>query len=334
MIHHRFHAPGLALLACSALVGAVLLDPARTRAGELVLGEPGEAPWSLLPQAEVTSEGIFLKQLVALSDGQPLPHLRIGEAPAVGQVLTLTRAQLREVVQRASPGMTATNWTGADRIRIGRRMRRLAEPEIKGLLASELQRAMHISEGELELKWVRPWSEVQIPDEAVSLRLVDFPPAGLAPSFTVRFELLANGEAAGSWPVALTARLWQEIPVAVNELRRGDPVREEDAQLERRDILKLRSPITTLANLRNSSEYSENVAAGSPLLSRSIRPRPIVLRGQTVNALLVDRSLQISLKVEVLENGLPGQVIRVRNIQSKRELRAKVSDEQTVLLQF
>jgi flagella basal body P-ring formation protein FlgA len=38
----------------------------------------------------------------------------------------------------------------------------------------------------------------------------------------------------------------------------------------------------------------------------------------------------ISLKVEVLEEGVPGQMIRVRNYQSHRELRGKVEDEHTI----
>jgi flagella basal body P-ring formation protein FlgA len=40
----------------------------------------------------------------------------------------------------------------------------------------------------------------------------------------------------------------------------------------------------------------------------------------------------ISVKVEVLEDGVPGQMVRVRNLKSKREFRAKVENEETVLV--
>jgi flagella basal body P-ring formation protein FlgA len=40
----------------------------------------------------------------------------------------------------------------------------------------------------------------------------------------------------------------------------------------------------------------------------------------------------ISLKVEALEDAVPGQTLRVRNPRTRREFRARVQDEQTVIL--
>ena len=60
--------------------------------------------------------------------------------------------------------------------------------------------------------------------------------------------------------------------------------------------------------------------------------RPVVQRGQVVDGLVRDGAMNISLKVEVLADGLPGQTVRVRNPKTKREFYAKVQDEQTVLI--
>jgi flagella basal body P-ring formation protein FlgA len=43
-------------------------------------------------------------------------------------------------------------------------------------------------------------------------------------------------------------------------------------------------------------------------------------------------SLTISLKVEVLEEGATGQAIRVRNPATKKELRGKVQNEQSIII--
>ncbi len=51
-----------------------------------------------------------------------------------------------------------------------------------------------------------------------------------------------------------------------------------------------------------------------------------------VEGVYQDGSLSISLKVETLEDGLPGQTVRVRNPKTKRELYGKVQNEQTVLI--
>ena len=63
-----------------------------------------------------------------------------------------------------------------------------------------------------------------------------------------------------------------------------------------------------------------------------MRLRPVVARGQTADAVVRDGAMLISLKVEVLEEGAPGQMVRVRNPQSRRELRGKVQDEKTIAI--
>ena len=71
-----------------------------------------------------------------------------------------------------------------------------------------------------------------------------------------------------------------------------------------------------------------------PLTTRSFRVRPLIFRGQTLEALVTDGALQITTKVEALEDGLPGQFVRVRNPQSRREFRGKVQNENTILVQL
>jgi len=97
-------------------------------------------------------------------------------------------------------------------------------------------------------------------------------------------------------------------------------------------VLVLREMLGTLPQDYGSIELAENVPSGMPLTPRFFRQRPVVLRGKVVEALVQDGSLTISTKVEVLEDGVPGQTVRVRNLQSKREFRGKVQNEATVLV--
>jgi flagella basal body P-ring formation protein FlgA len=115
-------------------------------------------------------------------------------------------------------------------------------------------------------------------------------------------------------------------------LKRGNPLRDSEITTERRDVLSLREPLDESALKNPSLELVESVQAGQPVLARSVRTKPVVLRGQFVDGLVRDGSLNIALKVEVLADGLPGQTVRVRNPKTKREFYAKVQDEQTVVI--
>ncbi len=293
------------------------------------------ASLSLLPGAAVTGDGVFLEQLLSTDDTKvPLPHLRVADAPAVGQSLVLTREQVTALLQKSAPELVTTNWTGSPQVRVTRRTRQLGESEVKELLSELLQREHIRQRGELELAFNRPWTPVTIPDESFSLKLLDLPSSGVGANMIVRFELRGTHETFGTWSAVMQARVWREVLVTNIPLKRGQLLSEGDVARERRDILLSREALDTLPRVETALELVENVPAGVPLNPRSFRVRPLVFRGQTLEALVQDGALQISTKVEVLEDGLPGQFVRVRNPQSRREFRGKVQNESTILVQL
>ena len=328
------------------------------------------APLELLPTALVDSRGIFLHQLVRTasdqwrvksdeqgSDEWPVtsdkpvtpysslitspPHpslvtpsapLRLAEAPLFGQVVLLTRAQLQTLGQQTSLDLATNGWAGAAQVRVGRRARSLGETELREWLTATLQREQVKDKGELELRLGRPWTPVSVPDETLTLRVLDLPATGVSANFIVRFEILCGPERLGPWQLMVQGRLMKEVLVAHTALKRGQTLAEADVTTERRDVTTLREPLDVSALTDTSLEINEGIAAGQPLLARSVRLRPVVLRGQLIEALMQDGTLSISLKVEDLSDGLPGQTIRVRNPKTKREFLAKVQNDQTVLL--
>jgi flagellar basal body P-ring formation protein FlgA len=292
-------------------------------------GEPLEL--QLRPAAEVDSEGIFLSQVVQTN--LALPVVRLAEAPAFGKVAVLSRAQVSELVHTAVPDLGLTNWTGGASVRVSRRSRALPEAEVLQLLTSTLQKQFVKEKGELELRFSRAWTPVQVPDEPLKLVVLDMPTMGVTPNFIARFELTtAQGEHLGPWQAPLLAHAWREVWVAHTALKRGDSLREADVARERRDVLLCRDTLAEFGRDAATLEAAESVPAGTPLLARAIKARAVVHRGQTVAALVQDGALAITLKVEVLEEGAPGQLIRVRNPLSRRDLRGKVLDDQTVLV--
>lgn len=289
----------------------------------------------LLPQAQVSSEGVFLADLIAppAAPAPALPHVRLADAPPFGHALALTRAQVVDLAQQALPGLlTPTHLAGAERIRLSRRTRLLAQSELVEQLTAVLQRDHARDRGELELRPGRTWAPVAVPDEPFTLKVLDLPGSGLTPSFIARFELVAGHERLGPWQLPVTAKIWREVTVARSPLRREQALADADLARERRDVLTLREQPFEAAQPELAYEVAESVPAGMPLTMRSVRLRPVVRRGQMVEAQLRDAGFLISMKVEVLDPGAPGQTVRVRNPQSRREFKGKVKDEQTIVV--
>jgi flagellar basal body P-ring formation protein FlgA len=290
-----------------------------------------ESPIRLRSAAQSTADGVYLEQLV--EDNAACPVVRLCDAPSFGKSLVLTRSQVSGLAQAAGLDLNSTNWAGAMAVRVSRRTRVLGESEALDCLKNALQAQQVKERGELELRFTRPWAPMTIPDEPLTLKVVDLPTAGVMPAFIARCEFeTGQGERLGSWQACVQARVWREVWVAHSALKRGDLLRDSDVVRERRDVLLCRETLAEFERNDSSLELAESATPGSILLARSLKVRPVVFRGQTVAGLVQDGALAIMLKVEALEDGAPGQVIRVRNPISRRDLRGKVLDDQTILV--
>lgn len=286
---------------------------------------------SLRPTTQVDATGIYLDQVVAGASAG-IPHLRLAPAPALGRALTWTPGQLNALLLEQAPDLATTNWDGAAQIRITRRTRQLAESDLKELLTVALQQDYVKERGELELRFTRAVPPATVVDEPLTVKLLELPNAGVTPNFVARFELRAGDEVAGQWQIPVQASIWREVWVAGAPLKRGQLVRDAELSKDRRDLLVHRDALTTVDVETPALEIAENLAPGMPLTSRSLRLRPVVHRGRMAEAIVRDGALTVAVKVEVLEDGLPGQMIRVRNVKSKREFRGTVQNEATILV--
>jgi flagella basal body P-ring formation protein FlgA len=290
----------------------------------------GEAPpLQLLPVVPVSADGFYLPQLFA--SAQPLPDIRLGDAPALGKSLILTRAQICGLLAANAPGV-GTNFSGPDAISLSRRARTLGESDILGLLNAALQHDYIKDKGQLELRLGQPWSPLVVPDEPLTIEVTDLPLEGVTPNFIVRFTLRTRNETLGDWTASLKASVWREVWVANVQLKQGDPVALDSFMRERRDILKLHEPLAEIAGNEDTLEIAEAVPAGQPLLARMVKPRAVVHRGQRADALVQDGALSVRTRVEILEDGAPGQTVHAVNCDTHRGLTGTVLNDRTILI--
>jgi flagella basal body P-ring formation protein FlgA len=291
-------------------------------------------PLELKPQALSGSQGVLLSDLVIARPEQPLPRIVLGNAPQIGRPAVLSRAQINELIARKTPDLTCSNWTGADRVKIVRATRVLTQSALSELLTGVLQSEHVKDHGELELRFGRAWQSLVIPDEPLAVKIVELPNAGVSQNFICRFDLLAGGEVVGTYQQLLQAKVWREVVVAHSNLQRGELLRDADVILEKRDILSHREYITGIPSDDPFTELRENLQAGTVVTVRALRLRTVLKRGRQVDAMFQDPTLTISVRAEALEDGVPGQIVRLRNVQSRREFKGKVQDEQTVVVLF
>jgi flagella basal body P-ring formation protein FlgA len=286
-------------------------------------------PLQLLAAAPVSGDGLFLPQL--FSSAQPLPVIRLSDAPPFGQNLILSRAQICGLLAANAPGV-GTNFSGPDAIKIFRRARTLGESDVLGMLTATLQHDYIKDRGQLDLRLSQPWTPLVLPDDPLTLDIIEVPSAGVTPYFIVRFTLRTAHETLGSWSINVKASVWREVWVASVQLKRGEPLALASLSRERRDVLSVREPLADFAAGSDALEIAEAVSVGQPILARMIKARTVLHRGQRADALVQDGALSIRAQVEVLEDGAPGETVRARNLVTHHDLTGTVLNERTILI--
>lgn len=285
-------------------------------------------PFKLEAAADVTGKGVFLPQLVTCS--QPLPDVRLCDAPAVGTTLELSRVQINGLLAAVAPELMTTNWTGANGIRILRRSRTLNEADALALLTAKLQTDYVMDHGQLELDFAEPWQAPIVPADPLTVKMLDVPTAGVAPLFIARFQLCTATEIVGTWEVSLRAHVWRDVWVAHSDLSRGELAADADIVRDRRDVLTVHEPLAEYSPTDTTLELAESVPANNILFARDLKPRTIIRRGQIADAVLQDGALSITMKVQALEDGSLGQTIRILNPASQRSLTGKIMNGHTI----
>jgi flagella basal body P-ring formation protein FlgA len=208
----------------------------------------------------------------------------------------------------------------------------LTETDALALLTATLQKNYVKDKGELELNFTQPWTAPVLPDEPLTVKILELPTVGVTPSFIIRFQLCTATQTVGTWQATVQAHVWREVWVAHSDLQRGELISDADVARDRRDVLGIYESLAEFSTDDSSLELASQVQAGGILLERNLKPRAVVHRGQIADALLEDGALSVMMKVEVLEDGAPGQIVRARNPVSLRNLSGKVIDEKTILI--
>lgn len=129
--------------------------------------------------------------------------------------------------------------------------------------------------------------------------------------------------------LTLSVQLYQEVFVAVKEIKRDEKLTPEMFKQELKEVSKIR--IEPVYDLFNITEYRSkvNIEAGEVLTKNLIEGNPIVHAGEIISAYSEYENLSITFQVKARDNGVFGEKIRVVRDDNKIFI-AEVIDSKNV----
>ena len=126
----------------------------------------------------------------------------------------------------------------------------------------------------------------------------------------------------------------KDIVVSTRPLERHSIITGEDVRLEKMHLADLQSNVVTDPVEVIGKRTKRTIEANTPLRLAFLEIPPLVKRGDMVTIIAETDVLRITTRGIVTENGGKGDMVRVINVNSRKELFAKVLDARTVEVDF
>lgn len=153
-------------------------------------------------------------------------------------------------------------------------------------------------------------------------------------STNISLAFLVDGRVAKKIQMNTKIAVMQEILVSNRTLERHDVITEEDVRLEKMNLAELKTDVMTDPGEVIGKRVKRTVEVNSPLRLNFLEVPPMVKRGDMVTIVAESDVLKITTKGLVTESGCKGEMVKVINVNSRKELFAKVRDARTVEVDF
>jgi flagella basal body P-ring formation protein FlgA len=307
-------------------VAAAVLVPAGGAFGAAVT-----AGARLRAEAVVAAPTIRLGEVAHISGTGPmakrLAGVEIGPAPLPGRERTISadsvRIRLRQ--NRLDPALLSK---GPERTcRVTRAAQSVPADRILDAARDFLKARLADGPGRLALECLTEPRGMTLPTGALELA-ASLPPGGTGATRRVTITATVDGKPGARADLLFRVRRYTRIAVASASIPRGETLQGRVAY-EERDLTGLPADIFEEGRLPEGLLALRALSPGTPITGETAAPPPLIHRGDAILLRAVTGDIVVSAPAEALEDGREGEVIRVRNANSRRESRARVVDAGT-----
>lgn len=311
------------------LLLAALASPSWTWAGDRLV---------LAAAVCVDTPAIGLVQL-ARAEGEEAARTlaRIGAEPLLaapkfdGARANLSGPKLRDlIIQRF--GASLPEIVAPDQIQVQRGGQVVDGMALLPSIDKILTQGLAYLEGEVEFREHRIAEHLFIPEtEPIQIRVA--PVGSLAPGrISLRLEAVNGaGKVLRNFTGTVFADVWKTVPCAARVLNRGNILEPALITFARKNLAFM--PRLPWDGRGLPLRMNAAVGAGQVIFADAVEPIPVIQKGAAVTLVYEGLTLKLSVPAESLEDGGIGSMIRVRNMQSKKIIAARVLDAGTVRTQ-
>jgi len=188
--------------------------------------------------------------------------------------------------------------------------------------------------GRVELTSIGRLPKIPMDDRPIDVVLLENPQRLTGSGVVLRYEVLRSDEPVGEWRTVFRCRHLAEVWVPTRRVDAGEVLLPMDFESLEVDMTRNVKAVVADPELFSRYELARAVYPGRPIAWGDLAPRALVRKGELVDVVVREGALSISMKAMATRAGALGDIVAVRNLESKREFPAEVIDEKTVQVFF
>jgi len=177
---------------------------------------------------------------------------------------------------------------------------------------------------------VRP-ETLAVPEGKLSYALLDGPSQ---PTYLgrkgVNLQILVAGKVAGEVRMSGDLQLYGDVVCLKQNLSRHAKLSADDLEVVRRNISSLGPDLITSLQQAIGQRLRSSLRAGGILYNSNLEPSPLVERGDLVTILAESDRFTITAPGEARGSAAKGEMVKVKNLMSRKEIFARVVSAEIV----
>jgi len=300
----------------------------------------------LRPQVTVQHSSVRLADIAVLTSSD-LGMLRralaipLGQAPRPGESAVLESERLGYWL-RSRTGLREDqiDWRGPRQTAIVTAVQEIAGEQVaaqaKAALAEHLQsmaRQKGLELSRLDIDAVALPVSVEVPMQGRRLQVRPLSATRMSPRMLVWVDVFSGDRHVRAIPVRFEVAAFARLPVASHAMPAGAPVQADGMELREIDVTAMPGLSALPGGVRVDAPAGADadppvlrraLQAGDVVSADSLLARPAVVRGEWASLVTRQGPLSLESRVEVLQDGQPGQIVRAKPANATGVLSVRV----------
>jgi flagella basal body P-ring formation protein FlgA len=275
--------------------------------------------------AEIKGEDLQVVEL--------LKAVKLGKAPKPGEMKEIRGDNIETKIHQSGVDPETVTLYLPEKVAVKTESIEISPQEIESIVKKFILQKVPWNRTNVAIT-VSALDTITLPQGAVTYELSVRKKEDFLGSANIALVFLVDGQAVKKLQVHVTVDVIQEVLVSNRSFKRHDVISQEDVRLEKMNLAKLQTDVITDPGEVIGKRTKRNLDVNTPLRLTFLEMPPLVKRGDMVTIVAETDVLKITTKGVVTESGCKGDMVRVVNVNSRKELFAKVRDARTVEVDF